>query len=120
MNAPDQNRNHDAGPNDLYHHHRQNYCRPATVSGNRARYLFPLEGFPGIMEPLWKYFDNCSITPGNPDCDTPVCRGKRPEDHLGIMCECHFHPKCRYKPEGDGCPVKGKRKPKELNYAISR
>jgi len=24
------------------------------------------------MEPLWKYFDNCSITPGNPDCDTPV------------------------------------------------
>lgn len=57
---------------------------------------------------------------GNPDCDTPVCRGKRPEDHLGIMCECHFHPKCRYKPEGDGRPVKGKRKPKELNYAISR
>ena len=44
-----------------------------------------LEGFPGVMEPLWKYFDNCSITPGNPDCGTPVCRGKRPEDHLGIV-----------------------------------
>jgi hypothetical protein len=46
------------------------------------------------------------------DCDTPVCRGKRPEDHLGIVAGT--------KPEGDGRPVKGKLKPKELNYVISR
>jgi hypothetical protein len=54
------------------------------------------------------------------DCDTPVCRGKRPEDILGSCENVIFIRNCRYKPEGDGRPVKGKHRPKELNYVISR
>jgi len=44
---------------------------------------------------------------------------KRPEDHLGIVWECHFYPKCRYKPEGDGRPVKGKRNRKNLIMSLA-
>jgi hypothetical protein len=56
------------------------------------------------------------VVPNNSQSDTP----KRPEDHLEDSVRMSFHPKCRYKPEGDGRPVKGKRNPKELNYVISR